>query len=93
MQRLQEMIEIIGQKTVYSDKTLDLLTKERIKTSKLTDMLEHLQNENKTLRQLINTHPNSEPEVFHTATKASESQYNSPEPFYPPIHQLYKSAQ
>ena len=84
LQRLQEMIEIIGQKTVYFDKTLDLLTKERIKTSKLTDMLEHLQNENKTLRQLINTHPNSEQAVFHIATKASESQYKSPEPFYPP---------
>ena len=43
-------------------------------------MLEHLQNEN----TIINTHPTSEPEDFHTATKASESQYNSPEPFYPP---------
>ena len=84
LQRLQDMIEIIGQKTVYFDKTLDLLTKERIKTSKLTDTLEHLQNENNTLKQLINTQPNSEPEVFHTATKTSQSQCNSPEPFYPP---------
>ena len=47
-------------------------------------MLEHLQNENKTLKQLINTQPSSEPEVFHTATKTSQSQCNSPEPFYPP---------
>ena len=49
LQRLQEIIEIIGQKTVYFDKNLGLLTKERIKTSKLTDMLEHLQNKKQRL--------------------------------------------
>ena len=47
-------------------------------------MLEHLQDENKALKKLINTQPNSEPKVFHTATKTSQSQCKSPEPFYPP---------
>ena len=47
-------------------------------------MVEHQQDENKTFKQLINTPPNSEPEVFHIATKVSQSQYNSPEPFDPP---------
>ena len=92
LQRLQDMIEIIGQKTVYFDKTPDLLTKERIKTSKLTDMLEQLQDENKTLKQLINTQPNSEPEGFPTAAKTSQSQCNSPEPFYPPTPVIQECA-
>ena len=53
-------------------------------------MIEHLQNENKTLKQLINTHPNSEPELFHTSAKTSKSQYNSPEPCYPSTQVIQK---
>ena len=35
--KLQQMSEVMGQKTVYFDKILELLVGERIKTARLTD--------------------------------------------------------
>ena len=47
------------------------------------------------MKQLINTQLNSEPELFYTATKSIQSQYNSLEPFHPstPVIQECKTTQ
>ena len=54
--KLQQMIEVMGQKTVY--KILELLISERIKTARLTDNIKHLQNENDTFKARFSSQGN-----------------------------------
>ena len=56
--KLQQMIEVMGQKTAYFGKILELIISERIKTTKLTDNIEHLQNENDTLKARFSSQGN-----------------------------------
>ena len=56
--KLQQMIEVMGQKTVYFDKILELLISERIKTTRLTDNIEHLQNKNDTIKARLSSQEN-----------------------------------
>ena len=48
--KLQQMIEVMGQKTVYFEKIMELLISEMIKTARLTDNIKHLQNKNDTFK-------------------------------------------
>ena len=80
LQRLNEKVDIIGQKSLYFDKTVELLVSERIKTSKLTEHIEHLQRENQELQHLIDNKP-----------IPTTPDNNIPVPFYvetPTIHEI-----
>ena len=80
LQRLNEKVDIIGQKSLYFDKIVELLVSERIKTSKLTEHIEHLQRENQELQHLIDSKP-----------IPTTPDNNIPVPFYvetPTIHEI-----
>ena len=74
LQGLNEKVDIIGQKSLYFDKIVELLVSERIKTFKLTEHIEHLQRENQELQHLIDNKPipttpdNNIPVPFHEET-------------------------
>ena len=56
--KLQQMIEVMAQKTEFFDKILELLISERIKIARLTDSIKHLQNENDTFKARFSSQEN-----------------------------------